>query len=32
MRIDYGTRGGKIVIRYGSLDDLERVYRSLLGD
>jgi ParB family chromosome partitioning protein len=32
VRIDYGSKGGKIVIRFGSLDDLERVYRSLLGD
>jgi len=32
VRIDYGARGGKILIRFGSLDDLERVYRSLLGD
>jgi ParB family chromosome partitioning protein len=32
VRIDYGARGGRIVIRFGSLDDLERVYRSLLGD
>lgn len=31
VRIDYGSRGGKIVIRFGDLDDLERVYRSLLG-
>lgn len=32
VRIDYGPRGGKMVIRFGSLDDLERLYRSLLGD
>jgi ParB family chromosome partitioning protein len=32
VRIDYGSKGGKIVIRFGSLDDLERVYRSLAGD
>ncbi len=31
VRIDYGARGGRILIRFGSLDDLERVYRSLLG-
>ena len=31
MRIDYGAKGGKILIRFGSLDDLERVYRALLG-
>ncbi len=32
VRIDYGAKGGRIVIRFGTLDDLERVYRSLLGD
>jgi ParB family chromosome partitioning protein len=32
VRIDYGARGGRIVVRFGSLDDLERLYRSLLGD
>ncbi|MCJ7726397.1 MAG: ParB/RepB/Spo0J family partition protein [Acidimicrobiia bacterium] len=32
VRIDYGAKGGKILIRFGSLDDLERVYRSLLGE
>ena len=32
VRINYGIKSGKIVIRFGSLDDLERVYRSLLGD
>jgi ParB family chromosome partitioning protein len=29
VKIDHGTRGGKVVIRYGSLDDLERIYRIL---
>ena len=32
VRIDYGAKGGKILIRFGSLDDLERVYRALLGE
>ena len=32
VRIDYGAKGGKIMVRFGSLDDLERIYRSLLGD
>ncbi len=33
VRIDYGTRGGgKMVIKFGSLDDLERIYRGLLGE
>ncbi len=32
VKIDYGARGGgKIVVRFGSLDDLERIYRTLLG-
>jgi ParB family chromosome partitioning protein len=31
VRIDHGTRGGKVTIRYGSLDDLERIYRILSG-
>lgn len=29
VRIDHGSRGGKVTIRYGSLDDLERIYRLL---
>jgi len=32
VRINYGAKGGRILIRFGSLDDLERVYRSLLGE
>jgi ParB family chromosome partitioning protein len=33
VRIDYGTRGGgKMVIKFGSLDDLERIYRGLMGE
>jgi len=32
VRIDYGVGGGRIVVRFGSLEDLERLYRSLLGD
>ena len=33
VRIDYGTRGGgKMVIKFGSLDDLERIYRGLIGE
>lgn len=32
VAIDYGKRGGgTMVIRFGSLDDLERIYRALLG-
>ena len=32
VRIDYGARGGgKMVIKFGSLDDLERIYRGLMG-
>jgi len=32
VRIDYGARGGgKVTVRFGSVDDLERIYRTLLG-
>ena len=32
VRIDYTARGGgRLTIRFGSVDDLERIYRSLLG-
>ena len=32
VTIDYGTKGGgKMVVRFGSLDDLERIYREFLG-
>ena len=29
VKIDHGKRGGKVQIRYASLDDLERIYRLL---
>lgn len=29
VKIDHGKRGGKLVIRYASLDDLERIYEIL---
>ena len=29
VQISHGKRGGKVLIRYGSLDDLERIYRLL---
>lgn len=33
VNIDYGSRGGgKMVIRFGSIDDLERIYRGLIGE
>ena len=33
VRIDYGARGGgKMVIKFGSLDDLERIYMGLIGE
>lgn len=33
VRINYGARGGgKMVVKFGSLDDLERIYRGLLGE
>lgn len=32
VTIDYSAKGGgKMMIRFGSLDDLERIYRGLLG-
>lgn len=32
VRIDYSRRGGgRLTVRFGSLDDLERIYRALLG-
>lgn len=32
VKIDYTKRGGgRMLIRFGSLDDLERIYRGLLG-
>lgn len=32
VKIDYTKRGGgKMMIKFGSLDDLERIYRGLLG-
>ncbi len=32
VRIDYGKRGGgRLIVKYGSVDDLERIYRELLG-
>jgi ParB family chromosome partitioning protein len=29
VKIDHGRRGGKVLIRYASLDDLERIYKLL---
>ena len=29
VKITYGKRGGKLMVNYGSLDDLERIYRRL---
>lgn len=31
VRIDYGNRGGKIVVKFSSLEGLESIYRTLLG-
>ena len=32
VKIDYGKRGrGKLIVRFSSIDDLERIYRSLSG-
>jgi len=33
VSIDYGRRGGgRLVVRFGSLEDLERIYRALVGE
>lgn len=33
VAIEYGRRGGgRLTVRFGSLEDLERIYRALLGD
>jgi len=33
VRIEYSSRGGgKMLIKFGSLDDLERIYRGLMGE
>jgi ParB family chromosome partitioning protein len=31
VKIDYGSRGGKVTVRFSSLDDLERIYRKFYG-
>jgi hypothetical protein len=32
VAIEYGKRGGgRLTVRFGSLEDLERIYRALLG-
>jgi ParB family chromosome partitioning protein len=31
VRIDYRGRGGRLVVRFGSIDELERIYRGFLG-
>jgi ParB family chromosome partitioning protein len=31
VRIDYGARGGKLVVRFKSVDDLERIYKQFLS-
>ena len=31
VKIDYGARGGKLVVGFTSLDDLERIYRKFYG-
>ncbi|MEE8330676.1 MAG: ParB/RepB/Spo0J family partition protein [Acidimicrobiia bacterium] len=32
VKIDYGTRGGKVVVRFRDLDALESIYRRMFGD
>ncbi len=29
VKIDYGTKGGRLVVAFSSLDDLERIYRKV---
>jgi hypothetical protein len=31
VKIDYGTRGGKVLVRFKDLDGLERIYRRMFG-
>jgi ParB family chromosome partitioning protein len=31
VRIDYRGRGGRILVRFGSIDELERIYRAFIG-
>ena len=31
VRITYGANGGRLVVNYGTLDDLERIYRQFFG-
>ena len=31
VKITYGKRGGKLMVNYANLDDLERIYRRLFG-
>jgi hypothetical protein len=31
VKISYGERGGKIIVGYRGLDDLERIYRRIFG-
>ncbi len=31
VKIDYGTRGGKLTVRFSDLDDLEKIYRAFFG-
>jgi ParB family chromosome partitioning protein len=32
VKITFGPRGGKLMVNYASLDDLERIYRRFFGD
>ncbi len=31
VKISHGSRGGKVVVGYRDLDDLERIYRRFFG-
>jgi ParB family chromosome partitioning protein len=31
VKIDYGPRGGRLTVRFGDLDDLEKIYKAFFG-
>nr|NIS43641.1 chromosome partitioning protein ParB [Desulfuromonadales bacterium] len=32
VKIEYKGKGGRVLLRFNSLAELERIYRSMLGD
>jgi ParB family chromosome partitioning protein len=32
VRVDMGARRGRIVVDFATIEDLERIYRAMLGD